>query len=356
MITHHKVEAGSPTGGAGTGERRYTAAVFVYSNDPLDTGQAVLEYLINQGFKYGTRWDFGNDSNDRIRLFQISPPQLLSGSAWTWRVELMYQEFKLSVATSTPEIDPTDFLPDIKVRTVGRASIVERATYLGGFNDPFLGWTIGEERTITNSAGTPIALDIDQFNDVVRVVRRTAAVVKDDASFPEFWINSEDMSLSNGFITVPIKKYELKFTGWSMDREQYEGFDLVRVEFTGEIKEGGWRVELLDKGVMVDGCDDNGPRNDGRGGSYSSSNDPPGISTQRFLKDRDGVPVTEDRFLNGAGDVLPPCSDDRFYAAWGPFKEIDPRTLGFFAGITSMSHAATFFRRTHDGRHRRHRS
>ncbi|MEL6106676.1 MAG: hypothetical protein AAFU85_11585 [Planctomycetota bacterium] len=334
-IYEHKVEQGSPTGGAGTGARQYKATVWCFSDDCGDTGEAVLQYLIDNGFTYGVKWEFGNDSNERLRLFQISPPRFVAGSQWIWRVELSYAERKLIVATSEPDIDPTDFLPEITVRTVGRAGLAEEALYFGGLDDAALGWTAGEERTVTNSAGTPIALDVDDFNGIVHVTRRTVAVTADAASFPYKWINSEAFTLSNGFITVPIGQYQIKFSGWEMDREQYEGFDLVRVEFTGEINPDGWLIDLLDKGVLLAGCGTNGQRADGRGGYYYGENDPENVPDLRHAKDRDGVPLGEEVFLDGAGNARAACSDEVFYGRWGPWKLIDPRTLGFFAGITS---------------------
>lgn len=341
-VTGHRIKRGSPTGGAGTGARNYKATLWVESDDCKDTGHAILEYVITQGFDYGTKWAFGNDTNDKLRLFQISPPKYVEGSAYIWEVDLHYKEFKLSVAVTTVKVDPTDFLPEITTRTVARVDTIEKAIYRDGLRT---NWTKDEERTITNSANTPFVptLEAEFFNKSVRVVRRTVAVIDNETNFPTFWINDRDFDLSNGFITLNVKQFELRFTGWEHTREQYEGYDLVRVEFTGEIKKGGWREELLDHGVMVDNCpidDPNHPdydkRQDGRGSDFVGLDDPPNQSPQRMLLDRSGNPISRPALLDGLGNALPVCSKQRYYGLWSFYDEIDPTALGFFAGITSI--------------------
>lgn len=333
-VLSHRVELGSPTGGAGTGQRQYTAKIWIESDDCEDTGHAILEYLIAQGFVYGVKWAFGNDANNALRLFQISPPSLVTGSAYIWTATLSYKAPKLSVATSTVSIDPTDFLPEIRTSSIGRREPVEEATYLGGLQTD---WTVGIDRTITNSANTPFspAIEADFYNKNVRVVRRTVAVIDNEANFPTRWINSVAVTLSNGFITVPIGAYELLFTGWETDREEYEGWDVVRVEFTGEIKKGGWREELLDIGFLADACGSHGgySRPDGRGYYYDATQDPDAIAPQRNILDRSGIPVATQVILDGDGGPMGPCDEGRFYGKWGIYDEIDPRTIGFFAGI-----------------------
>ena len=69
-VLSHRVELGSPTGGAGTGQRQYTAKIWIESDDCEDTGHAILEYLIAQGFVYGAKWAFGNDANAHTGFYE----------------------------------------------------------------------------------------------------------------------------------------------------------------------------------------------------------------------------------------------------------------------------------------------
>lgn len=333
-VLDHRIELGSPTGAAGTGVQEYTANVFVDCDDCKDTGHTVLQYLITEGFDYGAEFRFGNDHNPKARLYQIENPTYVPTSEYTWRVTLRYREFRLLVGTgSTNGASPEDFQPRITGRTVGRSEPVESAIYRGGLDT---GWAVDEERLVTNSAGVPFtpAKEADQFNRIIRVTRRTAAITFSDAFFPERWVNDSDFVLYNDFIRVPVGKHQLKFTGWEVDQEEYLGYDVVRVEFVGELKKEGWRELLLDRGTMVASCDDGGRRNDGRGGRYYSSSEPPNIAPQRNLLDRHGQPITEPVLLDGAGNALPPCSDEAFYGQWSFYDEIDPTSLGFFAAIT----------------------
>ena len=336
-IVDHTVELGSPTGGAGTGAREYNATLFVESDDPADTGHAILNYVIQNGYNYGVQWAFGNDHNDRVRLYQIDPPQYMANSAYKWRVPLRYKEMKaLQAYASQPTIDPAKLQPKITVRNSGRGEIVKRGTYRGGLNT---GWTVDEERLITNSAEVEFTEPIEKqsWNKTIRIVRRTAAVLFNDVAFPTDWINDRDFTIYNDFISVPIKQYELKFGGWEVDAEQYEGMDLVRVEFIGEIKPGGWRIELLDKGFSVAACADEG-RPDGRGGYISSAEpDPPGVAKKREILDRNGMAVTEPQPLDGEGNIIEECPvANYFYGEWSIHDEIDPTSLGFFAGISAV--------------------
>lgn len=340
MITDHRIKLGSATGNAGTGPREYSATLWVESDDCLDTGHAVLEYLVTNGFKYGAIWEFGNDSNNKSRLYQIETPQLVEGSNFVWTVGLKYKEFKLLVPYSTEEVDPEDFTPEITVRTVGRNEAIEEGKYRGGLKTP---WAVDETRLITNSSNVPFspAVEATRYNRSVTVVRRTAAVTVSESAFPTFWINDVDFTFKNDFIEVPVKKYELLFTGWTFDQEQYEGYDLVRVEFSGEIKKGGWRESLLDLGFQSEDSIKKLPdgsqvlRQDGKGGDLDSSLDPDGIFGKRHIRDRDGLPVGDPVLLDGNGDPLPPGSTDRFYGIWSLYDEIDPTTLGFFSSITT---------------------
>lgn len=335
-VLGHTVELGSPTGGAGSGAAEYRANLFVESDDPQDTGHAILNYVIGEGFDYGVKWEFGNDVNERVRLYQIDPPQFIASSAYKWRVSLKYKEIRATLAYSETKINPQDWQPKIKVRSVGRMQPVTDGIYRGGLDT---GWEKGVKRQITNSAGAVFSdppLEFELWNKSLRVMRRTTAVEFNDTSFPTFWINDRDFTVFNDFIAVPIKKYELLFGGWEVDEEQYEGLDVVRVEFIGEVKKGGWREELLDQGYVTAGCAPDGGRPDGRGGYYYDSEDPANIAGMKNILDRNGNHPRSPVPLDGAGNALGDCDKTRFYGEWSVMDEIDPTALGFFAGITSV--------------------
>jgi hypothetical protein len=336
-IIGHSEKQGANTVQVTLEGREYTSELFVDSNDPEDTGHAVVQYLIAQGYRYGKPYDVGNDdlsSRTPINtyLYQIDPPALAPGSSTKWIVTLRYRQV-------TPDLNvvgggglaqtPFERRPAISTSTVTRSEPLEEAIYRGGLlRDD---WELNELRAITNSADDPFIppYEIEYQNRVVRVVRNFPAVNINNITMPLKWINSVAFTLSDRQATISIAAFTLKLLNWATEPVFEDGYDFVRITFEGEIEEDGWRLRILDKGFN----EVEPERYNGQGG-YSRKKKP-------IREEGQGRSAVE-ALLDGAGGRLikkddnpPKTGADAKYGIWSGFREIDPRSLGFFYGIAS---------------------
>jgi hypothetical protein len=331
LITGHKWRLGDNTGGIDLEQAEYTAELYVFSDDCKDTGVSVLEYMQSVNIFFGTHYKVGNDEVEKAFVRSIAPPRLVEGSTWTWLVRLTYVndggeggDSGGGGGTSKPWDDP----PELSTHTVGRSEVVQKAIYYGGFTAD--GFTPNETIALTNSAKLPYspAPEKEVFNRLVRVTRNFQSVTIDDTKMPTEWVNEKQVLLFDIKLLqrIPIKPRCLRCIGWSTEPVHNSFGDYVKVTFEGEIKHDTWDHFLLDKGKFVDACN----KPDARG--YVTSSRPAGTAGVRRNVDAFGYPV--DSLLNGAGDPLPECSDDRFFGQWGYERPVDIKTLDFFKDIT----------------------
>lgn len=335
-IIGHSAKQGANTVQVSTENFEYTAELFMDSDDPEDTGVAVIQYLFTQGYTYGSPYNVGNDdlsSREPLDtyLYQIDPPALAPGSSTKWTVTLRYRMVTPDVQTSGGDHAPTPFQrrPAISTSTVTRSEPLEEAIYRGGLlrND----WEIGKKRAITNSADDPFIPPyvIEYQNRIVRVVRNFAAVNITHISMPLKWINSVDFTLSDRKTTISIVRFTLKLLNWSTEPAFEDGFDFVRITFEGEIEEDGWRLRILDRGFneIVE--------KQLSGTSATEKVKQPirvegqGRSAVETLLDGNGGQLIK------KGDNPPKTAADAKYGIWSGFNEIDPRSLSFFMGIAT---------------------
>ena len=331
-IYDHKYAPGSGADVSLDG-RRGSAELWVYSDSANDTGHAVTEYLIDEGFVYGMVYAVGDDTNSKLRLERIGKPEYVAGSCWVWRVSLEFKTLEpADPNNNNGEIgSPTDVRAKFKISSVTRREAIEEGIYRGGLDHVALGWELDKKRLITTSAGLPHvpAIEIDWHNKVLTIIRTFAAIDFSDENFPERWINDADIILSNGVTRVPIPQFGCKFLGWSTNEIKNDESDLVEITFTGEVKKEGWRLNLLDKSSMADACN----KPDGRGGTYQTADFKAGQPSKRNILDPAGTPVSEPVGLDGRGNPLPGCTDEAHYGIWSGYDEIDMSAIGFFAGL-----------------------
>lgn len=347
-ILSHRSKGGANTSGVSAEGRELTAELWVETDDPEDTGHAVIQYLLSEGFNYGSPYKVGNDdlssrSPVNTALYQIEPPQLAPGSATLWSVLLRYRQVipRLQNAAGELAATPISRRPAISVSTVTRTEGVDRAIYHGGFDLTTLGplgWVVGEERQITNSAGTPYlpAQERDVHNSVIRVTRNLAFCQFDETNFPTSWVNDGNLTFEDRSTRVVVGVRQLKFLSWSTTPRFEDGIDFVEVTFEGEIKAGlGWLRKILDTGML-----------EAVGGRYSSGE----LKGIRNPTDEKQL-ITEPMLLDGAGKANfveinnpnpPPAGLIRtskvgppHYGSWRIHEEIDIKTLGFFSGIVT---------------------
>jgi hypothetical protein len=324
-IIDHRWKSGA-TGNVNMQGRDLSAELWVDSDDPEDTGFAVIQYLIGQGFVYGSTYNVGNDDLSSrtpidTYLYQIDPPELAGGSSTTWLVRLLYKMVTPAERTAGGgelATNPIQRRPKISTSTVTRTRVVDRAVYMGGLAN---GWEVGAERDITNSAGVPISprMEIDRHNRVIRIERNFPAVYVSQISLPIDWINSQPVTISDRTTTITIMQHQLKFLGWATDQEFEQNQDFVRVTFEGEIQESGWLEEVLDEGRE----------------ELITASDPGYITGGLNLKPvtQQGMGrVADPKPLDGNGKILPKDQPMK-YAKWRPLTAIDIRSYPYFAGI-----------------------
>lgn len=327
-ITGHRSKGGENSCGVSLEGRDYTAELWVDSDDPEDTGHTVIQYLIDEGFVYGTPYNVGNDDLSsrtpvNTYLYQIEPPTLAQGSATLWSVTLRYRmvtpELNI-VGGSELATTPYTRRPVVSTSTVTREKAVKKGIYRGGFTR---NWEKDKERVFTNSADDVIypPIVVEYQNRLLRVVRGFPAVIVNDTNMPLAWINSVDFVISDRVTTIHVKKYQMKLLNWATEPAFEDGYDFVRITFEGEIKKDGWRLSILDEGF-----------NEKRDPDYTGQPPPKKSPIRIEGQGRLAEPV----LLDGNGSILniPPATiDDAKYGEWSVLDEIDPRTLGFFAGI-----------------------
>ncbi|MEO9591445.1 hypothetical protein [Rhodopirellula bahusiensis] len=331
-IRSHKWKLGDNSGGIDLTQAEYTAELYVFSDDCKDTGVSVLEYLQGVNIWFGTHYKVGNAEVKEAFVRSISPPQLVNGSADTWLVRITYVNDGTGGAypgggdgaTGNPLSDP----PVVEISTVGRPWPVTKAKYMDGFRAPE--FEENKLMEITNSALVPYspAIETEAYNRIVRVKRNLPSVVIDDTSFPDRWVNEEDVLIFDPFLLhrIPIKKRCLRFLRWQTEPVITPTHRYVKVAFEGEIKADSWDLFLKDRGPTVKTIG----KPDGRG---SYANDvPEGIACVRSTIDLYGYPL-EDDWLDGNGGPLP-CGAEPVYGQWGVYDEVRIQDLDFFAGLT----------------------
>lgn len=320
-----KFKSGANTGGLTTEGRDYTAEVWVETDDPLDTGHTVLEYLIAEGFTYGSRYNVGNDdlsaTSPILYLYAIEPPALAPGSVTIWSVMLRYQLLTPERADSNGDqpSDPFTVRPEMSTSTTTREEAIYEAPYRGGL---LRQWIVGQTRMITNSADDVIIppVVVTRHNRVVRIRRNFAAVMINDTNLPLHWINSEAFTIAVRQQTIQVPAYQIKLLGWQTESVFEDGFDFVKVTFEGEVNEKGWRLQIQDAGY----------------------NEKSSVGATSFAQ-RKKTPIrlkggrpSGPQLLNGDGEVLkipPNTIADAKFAIWSGYRELDVRTMVFFAGI-----------------------
>lgn len=331
-IIDHRPKSGANTSDARADGRDLTAELWVESDDPEDTGHAVIQYLITEGFVYGAPYNVGNDDLSSrspldTALYQIDPPQLAPGSSTMWSVLLRYRQVTRNFQNIAGGLadSPLDRRAVLSCNTVMREKTITRAIYRVGFQDSLIGWTPDEERMITNSAGQEVWPQqvIDDQYLVLRVVRNFAAVNVNETTFPETWINSTPLTFNDGLLTVVLGTYQLKLLQWTILPRFEEDTEFLEVTFEGEIKRGphGWRLRLPDTGFQERPL---GPS--------------PSVRSNKLvdIKNAEGVPVTVPALLDGNGVALPDqATATPVYATWSQYKELDIRTTPFFAGLVT---------------------
>lgn len=333
MIISHKWKLGDNSGGIDLNQAEYTAELYVFSDDCKDTGVSVLEYMQSVNIFFGTHYKVGNDEVKEAFLRSIAPPRLVEGSTGTWLVRLTYVNDGTGGespggggggGTGDPLLDP----PTVDMSTVGRGWPVTKGKYLGGFRAPE--FEEGKVMEITNSALVPYspAVEIEVFNRVVRVTRNMATVVVDDTSFPDSWVNKDDVLIFDPFLLhrIKIKKRCLRFAGWRTEPVITSTHRYVKVTFEGEIKDDTWDLFLKDRGPTVKTIG----KPDGRGGYANDL--PEGVACVRRTVDLYGYPLQDD-WLDGNGSPLP-CGQDAVYGHWGVYDELRVQDVDFFKDIS----------------------
>lgn len=331
-VIRHFTKGGENTCGVSLDGREYTAEIFVETDDPKDTGHAVIQYLIGQGFIYGRPYNFGNDNLSstshpiKTYLESISPPVLADGSMTMWSVTLNYK-------TVTPELNvvgggsraqtPFTRRPQVSTNTVTRQKAIYEAIYRGGLlrGD----WNAGQKRLITNSADDIYfpPIEVEYQNRILRIIRNFSEVFVNDTNLPLEWINLTAATISDRKTTIQIQPFQLKLLNWSTEPAFEDGHDFVKVTFEGEITKKGWRIELLDEGI-------NEKPNAG-----STSQPPP---KKKPIRSEGEGRIVNPVPLDGKGMELkiPPATiQDRKFSTWSHFDEIEIRSLAFFSGIVS---------------------
>ncbi len=326
-IIGHSPKSGANSSNATNNNRELTAELWVESDDPEDTGHAVLTYLIANGFTYGAAYNVGNDdltSRDPINtaLYQIDAPVLAPGSSTMWSVMLHYRLVTREFQTGGGELAQNPFTrrPIMSIQSVVRSKGERFGIYRGGFKDS-LGWEKDKRRYITNSAGKEMepSLEIDQENFVLRITRNFPMIHVSKITFPGFWVNSTPLVLYDGLLRVTIDKYEMRSLGWSLSPRYEEGFDFIEATFEGEItrEENGWRHDPVDVGFE------------------ELAIDPKYLSSHQWGTDAEGRKSVTPKFLDGAGKFLADQLDESkyVYSLWSVIPEVDIRSTPFFAGL-----------------------
>jgi hypothetical protein len=322
-IISHRPKSGANTSDVSADGRELTAELWVESDDPEDTGHSVIQYLIGEGFVYGAPYNIGNDDLSsrtpvNTALYQIESPQLQPGSATLWSVTLRYRQVtpQQQTISGTVALAPWSRWPQISITTTPRETAISRAIYRGGFST---GWAVDEMRAVTNSAGTPFGdvITVDDHDLVIRVARSFPAVAVNQTNMPLKWINSQAFTLTGRTTTINIAAYQLRFLSWSTNEEFSDGYDYVNVEFEGALTKDGWRFLIQDNGLAL-----KAPEN-----PYANT-----VSTIAIRDAHQNV-IETPALLDGNGGLLAD-GDPPVYATWSGYDEIDPRSLGFFAGLT----------------------
>jgi hypothetical protein len=328
-IVGHGPKSGANSSNATSNNRELTAELWVESDDPEDTGHAVLTYLIAQGYRYGAAYNVGNDDLSsrtpfNTALYQIDAPQLAAGSSTMWSVMLHYKLVtrQMQVAGGSGELAPNPVLRRavLSINSVSRTEAVTRGIYRGGFTSTTGNvWKEDEEYRITNSAKKDVSpiVEIEKDNYVLRAVRNFPRVHVSEITLPGRWVNSTDLVFDDGLLRVTIGKYQLRSLSWSIVPKFEEDTEFLEVTFEGEIKytEHGWRLDLLDVGFEETQ-------------EYSL-----GPGHVKLLDANGQTPDTPLR-LNGQGKkIADQQGPDEFYGIWTVIPEIDIRTTTFFAGL-----------------------
>jgi hypothetical protein len=320
--------------------REYEAEVYVRCDDPQDTGKTVIDYLVSEGFDYGSKFMAGNDQDNATRIYQLDRATRVDGSCELWRTTIRYKLItagsRESDESGNPASTPLEFRPELSIRTQIRQVPVDKATYLGGYVDDVVGIDEGEEYPIVNSAWMEFIPQPkrDESSKIVRIKRNLAAVSFTEDNFPTDWINDREVTFSDRKTSITAEPYKAKFLRWSTEPRFQEGIDFVEVALEIEIRKKEWRKEYLDQGLM--GTAQYGGQQstlipDGRGGNLPN---PPqnGAAPFQKLVDATGNTVSSPVPFNGRGRPKENYADF-VYSKWGLYDEIDPTEIPFLTGL-----------------------
>jgi hypothetical protein len=327
-IVGHGPKSGANSSNATSNNRELTAELWVESDDPEDTGHAVLTYLIAQGYRYGAAYNVGNDnlvgSSIKTALYQIDAPQLAAGSSTMWSVTLHYKlvtrQMQVNGGSGELATNPVLRRAVLSINSVSRTEAITRGIYREGFTSTTGNeWEPDEERRITNSANQDVSpvVEVEKDNYVLRAVRNFPKVHVSEITLPGRWVNSTDLVFDDGLLRVTIGKYQLRSLSWSIVPKFEEDTEFLEVTFEGEIKytKYGWRRDLIDVGFY-----ETKPYSESKG--------------HVRLLDDNGQPSEIPLRLNGQGKKIEDQQGpEEFYGIWTVIPEIDIRTTTFFAGL-----------------------
>jgi hypothetical protein len=122
--------------------------------------------------------------------------------------------------------------------------------------------------------------------------RLTISVTRNEATFPAsfalLFANSINNAAWNGFA-----KWTVKCNGITADKQFEESQIFYSVTYEFEVRSDDWRLKVYDAGL--------------------EQVDPDDATRTVKIKDKEGNPITEPRFLDGAGEVLPINADESDY-------------------------------------------
>lgn len=281
-----------------------TASIRVRMDSKDDTGVAVMNYIIANGYDYGSEYNVGNDHVNGSALFQIEAPEYVQDSQWLWDVKLHYIRDANKNDQQPGSKKITDLRPKVSVGTIQREKVVEKAFYRGGINGPGGSWniTINDDLTwrktkqfkyetpdkpgdgsfsecvglyvvpdrfgrlsafpvghplcppIQNSANAPYNPPPTRqvTHGTINIERNTLSTVITGNNFPVDWINSRPFILRSRSITMPIYAYTMKILRYRIDEDFDNVFeiDYVKVVAEFEINPEGWRRRVEDAGTF----------------------------------------------------------------------------------------------------------
>ncbi len=296
----------------------------------------------------GRSYSFGGETNallvcDGLDIKQAGKSnELYFASAKYKQVESQEED------QPSPDTDPEDWSPRMRVRNVTYSEIPETAIYRSGLTgDAATIISAGDEVHISNSAFKRLK-DVKPKEitgraiTITRWYSSTTPLAIDQATFPEDVVNSTLVYLTASGMKIKLEALSARLGKFTSEPTTIAGKKCL--EITCEIiqKPQGsvnptWRDVYLDIGtepLAITG------RADGKGGTITGTDVSTTKATHRPLATKFGDPLSEPVLFNGDGEPLTEAQinlGERVLLTYGDDNEIAFLGIDFLDGIASAS-------------------